>query len=316
MEFETQIIIPDSMEHWLAMRQQDVTSTDAAALFGLSPHRTLLELWYDKRDGEPLIPFEQDERMEWGQLFEPAIATWRARREGVAIRELREYIRAPKFRLGTSLDYGVLADPGDTSPLAPIRKIYECKNVSYLEFRDNWEETTDGLAAPDWIEIQVQQEMGLARVPEAEIVVCIGGCEGFVLHREFNHDVFAGIVDATQEFWNSIRRNVPPKPDFTRDLAALKQIHGYAQPGKVIEDPEDPRILELMQAASEASRIAARATLDKETAQAELITLIGDAERVRVNGWKLFAGVTGPADVPAYRRNGFRQLRITPPKSA
>lgn len=294
------------------MRQQDVTSTDAAALFGLSPHRTLLELWYDKRDGKPLIPFEQDERMEWGQLFEPAIATWRARREGVAIRELREYIRAPKFRLGTSLDYGVLADPDDTSPLAPIRKIYECKNVSYLEFRDNWEETSDGLAAPDWIEIQVQQEMGLARVPEAEIVVCVGGCEGFVLHREFNPDVFAGIVDATMEFWDSIRRNVPPKPDFTRDLAALKQIHGYAQPGKVLNNPENPRIKELIMASYEASRRAAAAELDKETAQAELLTCIDDAERVYADDWKLCASVVAPSA----NRKGFRQLRITPPKSA
>ena len=38
----------ESRETWLAMRQQDVTASDVAAIWGASPHKTALALWAEK----------------------------------------------------------------------------------------------------------------------------------------------------------------------------------------------------------------------------------------------------------------------------
>ena len=42
----TEVITTTSQEHWLEIRKTDVTSTESAALFGMSPYMTHYDLWH------------------------------------------------------------------------------------------------------------------------------------------------------------------------------------------------------------------------------------------------------------------------------
>ena len=42
------VLDPADEAEWLAMRRQDVTSTETAALFGLSPYTTAFEVWHQR----------------------------------------------------------------------------------------------------------------------------------------------------------------------------------------------------------------------------------------------------------------------------
>ena len=46
------IINPKSFDHWLSLKSEDISSTESAALFGLSPYSSEFELYHEKLSGE------------------------------------------------------------------------------------------------------------------------------------------------------------------------------------------------------------------------------------------------------------------------
>ena len=69
----TEIVNFTTEAAWLKARQQDVTSTESAALFGMSPYTTHFELWHRKHSNTA-PEFKSNERMKWGNRLEAAIA--------------------------------------------------------------------------------------------------------------------------------------------------------------------------------------------------------------------------------------------------
>jgi predicted phage-related endonuclease len=65
-------IAPHTPE-WNAIRLQHVGGSEVAALFGASPHLTLLELWLMKH-GEIPDDVPESDRLFWGKLLEEPIA--------------------------------------------------------------------------------------------------------------------------------------------------------------------------------------------------------------------------------------------------
>ena len=126
----TMIITPDNHEHWLQMRQQDVTSTESACLFGESPYMTRFELWHAKRSGQARA-FKQNERMLWGNRLEAAIAHGIADEQGWQISPLKEYMRDPDLRMGSSFDF-VITNLGEPVHLE-IKRAGQLIIESFLE---------------------------------------------------------------------------------------------------------------------------------------------------------------------------------------
>jgi predicted phage-related endonuclease len=58
---------------WLDLRRRHIGSSEVAALFGLDERRTLFELWHQKAGHIPEPDVEDDERVFWGTVLEPAI---------------------------------------------------------------------------------------------------------------------------------------------------------------------------------------------------------------------------------------------------
>ena len=99
-------ITPTSTEEWLELRKRDITSTDVAALFGLSPYKTAFGLWQSKRP-EYVEDFEETTRIKWGTRLQDAIAVGVAEDEGWTVRRRNVYSRLPALRLGASFDFEI-----------------------------------------------------------------------------------------------------------------------------------------------------------------------------------------------------------------
>ncbi len=285
-------------EAWLAARERDLTSTSIAALLGRSPYQTPFELWYEKHKGEKTARFDT-EAMEWGNALEPAIAHKLAAKHGWEIRPMKEYIRFPELRLASSFDYLI------TNLAVPT--ILECKNVGVrmLNNPDGWVETDFSYEAPSYIEYQAQTQLLLSGFPELIIGACIGGNEERLLHRTLFQDVADEIMDASKKFWASTE---PPPPDFYRDGKLLAHLHGYAEPDKVVNaTPEIERLVEEYLRFSDEAKIADE---HKQARKAELLTLVGDAEKIVGKGFSVSAGMIAPTEVKAYTRAGYRGWRV------
>lgn len=324
-----QTITPNDREHWLSLRAQDLTSTDVAALFGMSPYKTKFELWHEKRSGTP-TPVTQNARMTWGSRLEASIAAGIAEDNDWCIRPFNEYVRDDELRIGSSFDFRIITSEAGRAAAYPgidseSDAILEIKTVDALAFRNGWTVTDDFIEAPAHIELQVQHQLLVSGLSVAYIGVLIGGNDVRVLRRDADAAVHSAIRDQARAFWDSIANNQAPDPVMPDDAAAVIRMHQFAEPGKLFDARNDATIAA---AVAEYSRLKREARDLEELAdarKAEILTLVGDAERVLAQGFTISAGMVAPSPgtlvtpdmVGQYvgARNGYRSFRVTAVKS-
>lgn len=312
-----EIITPDNEAHWLEMRKLDVTSTESAALFGMSPYMTHFELWHTKKANLENV-FSSNERMLWGNRLESAIAHGIAEEQGWEIKPLKEYYRLPDLRMGSSFDFVITNLPDGPAHL-------EIKNVDFIAFRDGWIEHDNGaIEAPEHIEMQVQHQMGVSGFKRSFIGALIAGNRGVVLERERDEAVIAAIKAKVSGFWYTVDNNVEPPAMMPEDAEAVIRLNQYAKPGKILDAGADANIASLVSDYKHAAKMADDWAEDKEVCKAKLLEAIGDAEKVLLEGWTISAGLqaeTPPTLITADMvgktyggRKGFRNLRINAKK--
>lgn len=286
-------------------RARDLTSTDVAALFGVSPYLTPFELWHRKR-GALQVDDIENERTRWGNILQNAIAQGFANERGLLLRRMDQYVRMPPERIGSSFDFcsGNMPDEErGTFYIEPF--LVECKNVDSLAFRRGWIETDFGLEAPAHIELQAQHQCLVADVKRIYIVALVGGNTLHVLERERDDVIAQRILDAAAELW---ARTEPPDPDFSRDAYIVSRLHGYSSEGSVIQ--ADDETVSLMRDYKLACAAESAAKDQKDEAKARILMRIGEAERVESDIYTLSAKMLKPVEVKAHTREGRRDFRI------
>lgn len=302
------IIKPENKDAWLKLRTKDVTSTEASALFDMSPYSTAFELWHRKKSAE-VVEIPDNERMRWGRRLQDAIAYGIAEDQGWVCEPMEEYISMTDARMGSSFDFKMIDERNRIG-------ILEIKNVDYMVFRDKWTVEEDGsITAPEHIEIQLQHQLHVADIEWGCIGVLVAGNSPRVLIRERDRDVGNAIEKRVRAFWKSIEADTPPAPTFPDDADFVSKLYGFAEPGKVLDARGDAEIATLCANYAEASLREKLAYEDKRTAKAMLLTRIGDHEKCLLDGYSISAGMVGPAEV-AYTREGYRNFRITAKKAA
>ena len=313
-----EIIKASSEAAWLAERAKDVTSTESAALFGMSPYMTAFELYHRKRGGLQ-ASFESNDRMAWGNRLEAAIAAGIAEENGWEIRPLKEYMRISGERIGSSFDFAILNLPDGPAHL-------EVKNVDYLAFKDGWLIHDDGtVEAPEHIEMQVQHQMMVSGWKRSFIGALIGGNRGIVLERQRDEATIAAIRARIATFWADVDAGREPPPVMPEDAEAVIRLNQYAQPGKILDASGDVEIAALVE---EYKLFCAKRDENDEfakTTKAYLLQAIGDAERVLLDGFTVSATMvadspptTITADMIGQQyggRKGYRNMRVTAKKA-
>lgn len=312
-------IIPFTTEQdWLASRRQDITSTESSALFGMSPYMTAFELWHRKQSGaEP--EFQSNERMQWGNRLEVAIAHGIAQDRGWQIRPMKEYMRLPDERIGSSFDFMITNLPGGPAHL-------EIKNVDFLAFRDGWIIDGDSYdEAPEHIEVQVQHQMMVSGFTRSFIGALVGGNTTYVIERQRDDGVIGALRSRIATFWRSVDENLEPAPVMPQDADAVIRLNQYANPGKILDVSGDAEIVTAVEEFRQAKRDADAAEEKCKVLKAGLMVRLGDAEKILGERWNISAGMI--ADTPptiitpemvgtSYGgRAGYRMFRVNAKKS-
>lgn len=301
MELKREIIQPTDKTHWLALRSQDVTSTEVSALFGISKYATELEVWH--RHKQNLADnFEENERTKWGNRLQDAIALGVLEDSGFKGRAMTEYIRLPDLRIGSSFDWMI-----DGNDAGEVPSLLEIKNVDSLIFRDGWLVDGEHVEAPPHIEMQVQHQLLVSGLKRAYLAALIGGNRVILIMRERDETVISAIQSKVAKFWESVDKNEAPQPDFHRDAEVIKRLYAYAEPNKVIiADDDIERLVKSYKVVSDGAK-----ALDDECSalKAELLTKIGDAEKCKGSSFSISAGLVGESEI-SYTRKGYRSFRI------
>lgn len=282
---------------WLEKRLNDVTSTEVSALFGLSPYATEFELWHRKK-ARTIVEIDENERMRWGSRLESAIASGIAADNGWNVEPFKEYLRIESLRMGSSFDFKILPSG-----------ILEIKNVDSLAFAQSWTSDGDSLEAPPHIELQVQHQLAVAGLEYAYIGALVGGNTVHLIKRTPNEKVIGRIKSRVAQFWESIEANNPPSPDFKRDAAFVSSLYKHAEPGSIYDASSDAEIIALVDDYQRASEEEKLAKEKKETAKAQILMRVQDAEKVTGDTFTISLGVVGPARIE-YDREAYRNFRV------
>lgn len=306
------IITPDSHEHWLQLRAEDITSTEVSGLFGVG-YNTRFELYHVKK-GNHEIEFTDSTRMRWGRDLEAVIAQHVSETLGITVAPLKEYIRhATVPRMGSSFDYsicevgpdGVEINHQQVTPTGP--GILECKNVDGLIYRDQWTETE----APEHIEFQVQHQMEVADVDWCILAALVGGNELKLIYRERNRKMGAGMCAAVTQFWADVDSGA--EPDFT-DADAGFVISMYQNAGvEVIDLTEDDEARALAIAYKHHAAQEKLYATGKQAAHAGLLMKMGEAGKALLNGYNISATMVKATRIE-YDRKAYRGWKLTEKK--
>ncbi len=292
-------------KEWLELRSKDLTSTDISSLFGLSPYQSKFELWQRKKNNIQ-TEFKENERMKWGTRLESAIARGIGEDLDLPVKPFKSYMRISPQRLGSSFDF-VIGKEDET--------ILEIKNVDSLQFKNNWT-IEDGIVteAPAHIELQIQHQLLVSGKKNAIIGALVGGNSLTLLKRDLDTNITKRIEEEAAKFWDSIEKNIPPEINFIEDAKFIQSMFQNVSTGKEIEN-NDEHLLRVVEKYKTAGSEISKLTEIKEAAKAEILTIIGDAEKVKGLGFSISAGMVKEKTV-SYTSKAYRNFRITTKKES
>lgn len=305
-------VIPANREEWLGHRAQDVTASDIGALFGLgsmSPY----QLWMEKAKKE-VVTFEDNVRMFWGRKLERAIAEGICEEMGWTLHDLPvTYYRDPRFNLGATPDFFVECPKRGLGLL-------QIKNVDFLVFKSKWTPAKENGEAPDYIEAQLQCELGVTGVKWGAIGALVAGNDHHVYIRDAYDDVISAMQNECAKFWQSIKDDVAPAMDYHRDAEFIIKLNSQATEGKVVDESDNLEMMDLVRKYQEAQAAESNAKDEKDALKAQIFVLAGDAEKVLLGDMKLNVSTTKDSlgtlvtqemvGTHIGGRKGYRQLRV------
>lgn len=311
---------PTSESEWLDMRKQDLTSTECAALFGCSPYQTMFELWHTKKGTYERKFDDNNDRIKWGKRLEAPIAAGVAEDYGVIVEPMKCYMRIPDVHMGSSFDFRIIGlcpdwNGSDDSVREAFKKfgpgIMEIKNVDFIMFRDGWIVDGDYIEAPPHIELQVQHQMEVADMEWCLITALVAGNTPRVIIRERDREVGSFIHQRNSDFW---ALHTAPSPDFERDSEIISRLYARND-GTSLDLSKNYHFSALCDAYKAAAADESAAKKRKDAAKAEITTIIGAAEKITADGYRVSAGTVKSTEV-SYVRDEYRNIRITATKPA
>lgn len=290
---------------WLDLRADYVTSTETAALYGLSPWKTAFELYFIKRG---LIQEEREDNnfLLFGRLIEgPICQMINIEHPDWKISPMRVFAHDDEDKIGASFDR-VIDVPGKGVGLL------EAKSTSYRKYKEDFiEHSADDIEASPQYEIQIQTELEVVRKYNYILLaVFIADTRQIkYIFRDRDHKMGAEIRKAVKEFWSMTE---PPAPDYSRDKSVISKICPIADPNRLMDATENPEIIALAAQYYTEKELEKQAEENKDKAYAELIHKMGDAKYAWTDDYKISI-----SDVKAIEsRRGYKRMTVTPQKES
>lgn len=215
---------------WLRQRQAGIGGSDIAAVIGVSPFATPLDVYLSKTTPVEEQEQSESERMAWGHRIEPLIVAEFERRHNTQVVRYGNLIRRVKEKpwMFATLDGSFTHVNGEPAVL-------ECKNVDSLMARRFWGSEEAGEAPATYI-AQVQWQMLVTGYKFAVIAVLVGGNEYREYHITADEEIQAQITDAAANFWlNHVLPKIPPP---WKNLEDVKRLYARGVTGLTVQADE------------------------------------------------------------------------------
>lgn len=192
-----------------AARATGLGGTDSAAVCGLNPYKTPLDVYLEKIGQAD--PIEENERMRWGNLLENVVAQEYAHRTGRQVRRRNQTFRHKKhpFMVG-NIDRDVVGE----------RRLLECKTADKWTLSQWGEPGSDEV--PEYYLVQVLHYLAVLDYEVADLAVLIGGNDFRIYTIERDRELEEGLIEREANFWiGHVEPGIAPLPTNNDDLKKL-----------------------------------------------------------------------------------------------
>ncbi len=272
---------------WLEERKTGIGGSDIAAILGLSPWKTQLDVWLDKT-GQAEDTLGDAEAVRWGTLLEDVVAREYAERTERTVQRVRRILRHPanEWAIG-NIDRAIVA-PGsrvrvadDGGTLLGADGLLEVKTVSAYKAGE-WGRDGDDDAVPVYHQAQCMWYLGITGLQWADVAALIGGQRMVIRRIHRDDETIAAMLERASEFWHRhVLTRQPPEPTTAKDVERLFP----ADNGEAIEATDD--LLAAYNAAREAKARMAQAEADYDAAVERIKLALGERSALTLNGQPL-----------------------------
>lgn len=300
-------------ESWLAERERGIGASEAAAVLGVSPWMSPLQLYAHKVGTAPKADLAaENEAVEWGLSLEgPVLARWERETK-------RKLVTIPKPASVWARD--VLDSQGNAFIMATPDGIAEWPDgeLGMIEVK-----TTGGYSFHSWeageapvhYEVQLQQQLFVSGLRHGSFALLVDGRKFFYLDRERDDTFIHGVlIPKLREFRERIIRRDPPPPTGREGerqaVAALWQNQSprAIELGADIQQLDDE--LEVLKEKAKAIEV------DVEKRKSQIMLILGDAEAGTLPNGVRYTFKTVNRAAYSVEAGSSRQLRRLAPKGA
>lgn len=280
-------LTPEQIE----MRKTGIGASEAPMVLGESPHGGPIALYLRKLG---LAVDVTTPAQEMGNILERGIAEYYARKT--------ESVLAPATTLRHADYPWILATPDFW--VNGYSKIVQVKTVGQW-MAHHWTDDDDGI--PDYVRIQVTQEMDVAHVEQCDVAALICGTDMRIYQVAFDPDLAAAIREPVTSFWfDHIVPRAMPESDGSEDMnELLKRLYPLDRTPLVDATPE----MDVVGSALIEARSSARQwSTEQERLEQEMKKLLGTAAGALGSDWTVTwkankLGVRSFVFKSAYERN-------------
>lgn len=303
------------------LRLTGIGSSEIAAVAGLSPYATPLDVWRSKVEGFEL---EETLPMKRGRILEPALAEWYAEETGSTLTEPGT-IRHPTSAIA-------LATPDRIATLGTERRVVELKTANF-RMMDKWGDPGSDNVPAAYL-VQVQWELACAGLAEADLAVLIAGDDFRIYRLRRDLELESMLLEKADAFWRDhVLTRTPPPVDSSDSCSRWLADKFPRSSGELL--PASPEAAALAAQLFEARRVLSVAEATEKDARNKLQALIGSADGIAGFDWKItWRNVKGrattnwqavaeeigaPAEIIQRHTNtaaGYRRFLPTPPKES
>ena len=254
-------------DEWREARKNGIGGSDVAAIMGISPYKSPLEVWLEKTGRAEPADLSGNEKVEWGSRLEPLIAAKFAEMhpELKVMRKNCTMVSKDRPWAFANIDREIRGKGG--------RGVLEVKTVG-LRSADHWV-----FGVPDYYMTQVQHYPSVTGWDFAWVACLVGGQE----YREFfvprDSDDIAAIDAAVDSFWNGfvMTGTMPAMTGRGGEQKALLDMHPDPSGDYVpVLDADIPQLGERVSVGLGIKALEER----RKALDSEIKALIGDARGI------------------------------------
>jgi len=255
-------VATSTREAWLKARTRYITASDAAEVLGMSPWRSRMEVWADKRGMG--LPVEETERMRLGRLLEPAILR--------RYQDDCDHKVHPNDQLYVADRVPFLAATPDAFVRDDAGTLVGLAQAKATSSTSGWH---DG-QPPIYYQVQAAVEMIVADAPWDDFPTLVAGSDYVCPRVERVASAEERILSELAEFWDVyvIGGKTPP-PVSEQDIKVYSRMVPAVE-RKIISLPSEAATI--YTAMREAEKVAAAAEKEAKALKAQLLGWQGDAE--------------------------------------